>query len=286
MTTVRQLLRDQVDHHDIEFWITEKDYALSYLLKAIADTDDLGEALILKGGTALRKLYFRGYRFSEDLDYSTRVIGPVTDFDNKFHQAVQRAEELLQERGPFRIQHEPMSLREPHPGGQVSYIVRVLFPYQRTPACRLKVEITVDEPVVLEPARRSIIHDFPEELTGEVLVYQLQEVVAEKMRALLQSLVRMEERGWGTGRVPRDFFDLWYLLKHQDFPGDELTELVREKATHRGVEANDVGDFFHPSLLEMAKWQWEKQLRIFVPATPEAEVVLAETRSMVEELWR
>lgn len=286
MATVQQLLRDQVEQHEIEFWIAEKDYALSYLLKAIADTDDLGDVLVLKGGTALRKLYFRGYRFSEDLDYSTRELGPVTNLDDKFHQAVQRTGELLQGKGPFRIEHEPMSLREPHPGGQVSYIVRVQFPYHRTPACRLKVEITIDEPVILDPARRSIIHDFPEELTGEILAYQLLEVVAEKMRALLQSLARVEARGWGTGRVSRDYFDLWYLLKYQDFPGDELTELVREKAAHRGVEANDVGDFFHPSLLEMAKRQWEKQLRIFVPAAPEAEVVLAETRTMVEELWR
>lgn len=121
---------------------------------------------------------------------------------------------------------------------------------------------------------------------GEVLAYQLQEVVAEKMRSLLQSLARMEERGWGTGRVPRDFFDLWYLLKNQDFPAVELRKLTREKAAHRNVQANEAGDFFHPALLEIAKRQWDKQLRIFVPAAPDADSVLAETRSMVEDLWQ
>lgn len=286
MTTVRQLLRAQVDRNKVEFWIAEKDYALSYLLKAIAETDDVREALVLKGGTALRKLYYKDYRFSEDLDYSTRVIGPIAGLDARIHRAVQNAEELLQERGPFMLEHEPMNLRDPHPGGQSSYIVRVQFPYHRTPACRLKVEITVDEPVILEPARRSIIHDFPEDLTGEILVYQLLEVAAEKMRALLQSLARVEERGWGTGRVPRDYYDLWSLLKNQDFLGDELTKLAREKAAHRNVQANEAGDFFNPTLLEIAKRQWDKQLRIFVPTAPDADVVLAETRSMVEELWK
>jgi hypothetical protein len=54
----------------------------------------------------------------------------------------------------------------------------------------------------------------------------LVEVTAEKLQALLQCLARVEARGWGTGRVPKDYFDLWYLLKDQDFPGGELTELV------------------------------------------------------------
>jgi hypothetical protein len=68
--------------------------------------------------------------------------------------------------------------------------------------------------------------------------------------------------------------------------GNELTDLVREKAAHRGVQANKAGGFFHPALLEIAKRQWDKQLRSFVPTAPDADVVLAETRSMVEELWK
>mgnify|MGYP001821562619 CR=1 FL=1 len=56
MATVRQLLRTQVDLHGIQFWIVERDYALSYLLKAISMIDGIGESLVLKGGTALRKL--------------------------------------------------------------------------------------------------------------------------------------------------------------------------------------------------------------------------------------
>jgi len=286
MATVRQLLRTQVDLHGIQFWIVEKDYALSYLLKAISLIDGLGESLVLKGGTALRKLYFRDYRFSEDLDYSTRQIGPIAELDAKFYQAVQRAGELLQEKGPFRIEHESMALRHPHPGGQSSYIVRVQFPHHRNLACRLKVEITIDEPVILEPDSGSILHNFPEEFKGEVFVYQLREVVAEKLRALLQSRARVEERGWGTGRVSRDFYDLWYLLKNQDFSGAELVDLTLEKASHRGIQVNEASDFFHPTLLELARRQWDKQLRIFVPKAPDVDVVLVETRKMVEDLWK
>jgi len=285
MATVRQVLRAQADLHDVQFWIVEKDFALSYLLKAISMTDDLGEALILKGGTALRKLYFHDYRFSEDLDYSTRHIGPISDLEVKFGRAVQRAEEFLQEKGPFRAEHEPMALRDPHPGGQSSFIVRVQFPHHQLPICRLKVEITIDEPVLLKPESRSILHDFPEEIEGEVLAYQLQEVVAEKLRALLQTQARVEERGWGTGRVSRDYYDLWYLLKNQDFSSAELVDLTREKASIRSVEAEAAQDFFSPTLQDLAMQQWDQQLRIFVPTAPNVDLVLAETRDMVEKLW-
>jgi hypothetical protein len=50
--------------------VVEKDYALSYLLAGIAANPDLSGTLIFKGGTALKKLYFGDYRFSEDLDFS------------------------------------------------------------------------------------------------------------------------------------------------------------------------------------------------------------------------
>ncbi|MFA9402843.1 MAG: nucleotidyl transferase AbiEii/AbiGii toxin family protein [Anaerolineales bacterium] len=285
MATVRQLLRAQVELRDVQFWIVEKDYALSYLLKAISLTDNLGEALVLKGGTALRKLYFREYRFSEDLDYSTREIGPIAELDAKFNRAVQRTGELLQEKGPFNVEYELMPLRDPHPGGQSCYIVRVRFPHHQSPMCRLKVEITVDEPIILEPDHRLIIHDFPEDLEGGVLVYQLQEVVAEKLRALLQTLGHLEERGWASGRVPRDYYDLWYLLKNQDFSGAALVDLVQEKASHRNVHANKATDFFHPKLLDLARRQWDKQLRVFVPNAPDVDVVLTESLDLVEDMW-
>ena len=286
MATIRQLIRSKSDLHGVQHWVVEKDYALGYLLKAISLTDNLGDTLVLKGGTAIRKLYFSSYRFSEDLDYSTLEVGPVAELDTKFNRAVKNAENLLQENGPFRIEYEPLVLREPHPEGQSSYIIRIQFPYHRQPVCRLKVEITIDEPVLLRPEYRSILHDFPESLPGEVPVYQLQEIVAEKLRALLQSLARIEDRGWGTGRVSRDYYDLWYLLKNIDFLGGELVDLTRKKSAHRNVHVKAVGDFFSPALQGLVRRHWEKQLRIFVPTAPDVDVVLEETRIIVEELWK
>jgi predicted nucleotidyltransferase component of viral defense system len=284
--TIRKLIRDQANVEGVQQWVVEKDYAISYLLKAISITDDLGEVLVMKGGTALRKLYFRDYRFSEDLDYSTLEIGPVADLENKISKATKSAEALLREHGPFRTELEQLTLREPHPGGQSLFVVRVQFPDHRQPLCRLKVEITIDEPVYLKPEIRPILHAFPEPFEGNVPVYQMKEIISEKLRALLQSLARIEDRGWGTGRISRDYYDLWYLLNRTDLNGKELVNLTNKKSAHRNVQAQAVDDFFSPSLIDLAKKQWDKQLRIFVPSAPDVDVVIEDTRKILRKLWK
>ena len=53
--------------------VMEKDYALTWLLKGLYGRGSrLRDSLVLKGGTAIRKVYLPGtWRFSEDLDFSS-----------------------------------------------------------------------------------------------------------------------------------------------------------------------------------------------------------------------
>jgi len=48
----------------------EKDYILSWILKGIAQHEQLSKIIVFKGGTVLKKVYFADYRFSEDLDFT------------------------------------------------------------------------------------------------------------------------------------------------------------------------------------------------------------------------
>ena len=48
----------------------EKDYVLSWILKGVAEHEQLTKVLAFKGGTGLKKIYFQDYRFSEDLDFT------------------------------------------------------------------------------------------------------------------------------------------------------------------------------------------------------------------------
>jgi len=209
MPNVSQMLKSLAREQGVDLEIVQKDYAISYLLAAIARTAGLGEMIVLKGGTALKKLYYPNYRFSEDLDYSTLKLGVLPKIDELLLAAVTRMAGLLQEKGPFDVQVEPLTLRLPHPGDQMAYTVRVRFPDQRQALCRLKVEITVDEPVLLKAQDRPILHGFGEKIETSIPGYALEEIVAEKLRALLQSRQKLAERGWGASRVCRDYYALW-----------------------------------------------------------------------------
>ena len=48
----------------------EKDYILTWILTGVANNEALSQALAFKGGTVLKKFYFKDYRYSEDLDFT------------------------------------------------------------------------------------------------------------------------------------------------------------------------------------------------------------------------
>lgn len=284
MPDVTSLLKRRASESGVRLDILEKDYALSYLLAAIAEAPALGEMLVLKGGTALRKCYFPDYRFSEDLDFSTCVPSAIPNLNERIAAAIERMNHLLASRGPFQAQAEPLLLREPHPFEQAAFLVRVQFPAHRQPLCRLKIEITVDEPLLLPPATRPLLHDYNEPLMAEIQVYSMAEILAEKLRALLQSRARLAERGWGASRVCRDYYDLWEILRRESV-SESIPDLVRRKCALRNLTFHAVDDFFAEPLLQIARAEWQAQILPFVPAAPAPEQVLTELKRQVRQLW-
>jgi predicted nucleotidyltransferase component of viral defense system len=283
MQTVDQMLRAAARaHQGTPYWILEKDYALGYLLAGMAQIEALQAALVLKGGTALRKFYYAGYRFSEDLDFT--ALEPLADVDAVMQTAIGAAQALLLERGPFSVSLERLVLRDPHPGGQDAFTVRVQFPSHREPLCRLKVEVTYDKVVVLPPVTRPLLHGYPQAPPAGWCCYTLEEIVAEKLRTLLQSRARLRKRGWGASRVCRDYYDLWYILGHSEIARDVLPDLLAHKCCIRDVTFKSATDFLAPELLSVAQTEWVRQLLPFVPSAPPAVQVLDDLAGMIAEL--
>jgi len=283
MPNVSQMLKSLAKEQGVDLEIFQKDYAISYLLAAIAQTTGLGEKIVLKGGTALKKLYYPHYRFSEDLDYSTLKLGVLPKGEELLQAAVTRMADLLQERGPFEVQAERLTLHMPHPGKQMAYTVRVRFPDQRQALCRLKVEITVDEPVLLKVRERPILHGFGEKFETSVPGYVLEEIVAEKLRALLQSRQRLAKRGWGASRVCRDYYDLWYILRREKLT--DVPDLFVQKCKVRKVAFHSPDELVSPELIETARREWDQQLSPFVVKALSADKVLSEVKSLIPALF-
>lgn len=131
MKPLRSRLQTAARQAQASLMVVEKDYALSYLLAGIDAQPELRETLIFKGGTALKKLYFGDYRFSEDLDFSTIEAPKGRALEDAVRAAASEAVNLFSAYGPFQIETERYTERDPHPGGQEAFIARVKFPWYR-----------------------------------------------------------------------------------------------------------------------------------------------------------
>lgn len=68
--SLERRLRAEVARSGVPRDVVEKDYAIGYVLAGVCAVPSVRDRLVFKGGTALRKLYFADYRFSEDLDFT------------------------------------------------------------------------------------------------------------------------------------------------------------------------------------------------------------------------
>ena len=192
----------------------EHEYVLLCALDGLTQTPQIADAFALKGGTALRQLYFGDWRHSVDLDFS---VLPT------FH-ADTLSDALSQWFAQIEMLHGiSITLSDLHrPNGAARARARFIGPLDHPN--RLLLDITLDEIVLLPLERRPIVTGLFTEPCPQVLVYSLSEILAEKMRAMLQ-------RG-----KSRDYYDVWRLLteKRAEIDQDIVCPAFLAKCAHRG----------------------------------------------------
>jgi len=283
MKPLRNRLQEARKRLGIPWEILERDYVLSWLLAGISQVEALHDTLIFKGGTALKKCFFGDYRFSEDLDFSAMGDVPIGEgMEEAIREACDRAARLLNEFAPVEIVCERYTEREPHPGGQETFTIRVRLPWHRAPQTRVMVETTMDEKILKPVQKRSIIHDYGEPLAARVRVYALEEIVAEKLRAILQHIEMLQERGWTRSRA-RDYYDLWRVLgafqERLDFSG--FSDFLRSKCTVRNVSFDGPDDFFQETMLNYVDKTWQQWLGPLIPDLPDFATVMDDLRPKI-----
>ena len=285
MKTLQHRIREAAQAHGLGQIVVERDYAQSYVLFGIGATESLRDSLVFKGGTALKKVHLGNYRFSEDLDFSA-VNGPKgTALEAAVREAVVVAQKEAQKLSPLSFAVERYEEREPHPGGQEVFIVRAQFPWQRQPMVPVKIEVTHDEPVLLECPRVPVDHGYGENLGATVKAYSLEEICAEKIRSTRQTQAKLATRGWVRPRA-RDFYDLWHLVRLEAgrVNWSKVSSILPSKCATRQVTVKSVDDIFAPVLLDEVRASWGATLGPFVKDLPAVEQVLQETKKHLGEL--
>jgi len=286
MKPLRNRLQEARKRLGIPWEILERDYVLSWLLASISHSEALRDTLVFKGGTALKKCFFGDYRFSEDLDFSGIGSVPIgEEMEEAIREVCDTAVNLLDEYVPVEIVCARYTEREPHPGGQEAFTIRVRLPWQRTPQTRVMVETAVDEKVLKPIQKRSLIHEYGEPLEVQVQVYALEEIIAEKLRTILQHVEMLHERGWSRSRA-RDYYDLWRVLGayQNQLNLSDFSSFLHAKCTIRNVSFKGPGDFFEKTMLNYVEKTWEQWLGPLVPNLPDFATVIGELRPQIESL--
>jgi hypothetical protein len=143
----------------------------------------------------------------------------------------------------------------------------------------VKIEITIHEIIKFDPVLRSIRHPFTDQLTYNepIPCYSLEEVVAEKLRALIQR----------SYTAPRDYYDLWYILsKNLNLRTDEIALAFFDKLAFKKLRLNGINDLIDPNKQNQVQKAWTNSLghQINPASLPEFAIVSAYLRGVILDI--
>lgn len=200
----------------------EKDYILSWILFGISKHKQLSKSIIFKGGTVLKKVYFKDYRFSEDLDF-TLLNGEIPN--EQIFSWFKEVFEIVKEEANI-----PLDIidNNDHEDGGINFYISYIGPLGgQGNNKRAKVDISRTEELVFDPVMNDVFISYTDLEEHQLLCYSLEEVLVEKMRSVMQ---RMQSR---------DFYDIWYLLEEHGmdigfYMSEFETKCKIKKISHAG----------------------------------------------------
>ncbi len=253
--------------------VVEKDYALGWLLWGINQHSVASADWVFKGGTCLKKCYFETYRFSEDLDFSyignsqptveslTGILTEVSDIifeasGIEFPKASIQFEIFKNPRGSLSIQ------------GGIKYRGPVRPQVGLGLMPRIKIDLTLDEPLVNPAIFRRVDHPYSDGPADgiSILSYDYEEVFAEKVRALAQRL------------RPRDLYDVIHLFRRMDLNPNQskVRAVLKSKCELRGIAPPTFESIETHDNRRSLESEWNSQLRHQIPILPSFESFLQE----------
>lgn len=247
----QQAHRDRVRDSQVE-----KDYVLSWALYGLSTHTWLPSKLVFKGGTVLKKVYFKDYRYSEDLDFT---LADETYTNEQLIDAFTKIFSWIAEKANI-----PLSItrQTTHSSGSLHFYVQYQGPLGGTSAHKhIKVDITRGEQLIFSTVTQDAWITYPDLAPFSLLCYPLEEVLIEKMCALM-------------GRTePRDLYDFWYLLESSPLSIDHLWPEFSQKAQHKG---HVPGQFFSKvkEKLPAFEGRWKGSLSKQIDELPHFEVVM------------
>ena len=265
----------------------DKDWVLGHFTDAIFSVPECRKDLVFKGGTCLKKCYFEDYRFSEDLDFTS--INPEFLLSKKL---LEKIVAVVAERTeiPLYIQKlEQLMFKDRLTG--FSAIIKfwgadhprnlVPPPVQRW-LTSVKIEVILYEELVLSPEIRTLQHPYSDMLSESIITgipcYSVQEIIAEKLRALIQR----------SYAAPRDFYDIWYLSGNiPDLDWQQIKEAFLRKMKFKNLEFKGIEQMINAENDKQLKAAWKNSLahQVNPDYFPEYSIVREALKKLLREIF-
>jgi len=210
----------------------EKDFVLTYVLKRVYESR-LKDRLVFKGGTALHKLYLHK-RMSIDLDFTEVKPVEIDELkaileDREIHSSVS---EIIRTDESTRVVLSYVSVLE----------------YKNS----IILDISKREKPVLKLITKKLKSFYFKKF--DVLTFQLEELIAEKIRSIIQR------------DKPRDYLDLYYILNMRSVDLKKAVKTARQKLKASNDKL-DIERIFNN--LDVVESLWEQDLRELLVDIPD-----------------
>lgn len=160
----------------------EKDYFITLLLYFLSTI----EGIYLKGGTALNKIFLDHMRLSEDLDFSCR--GNISHIKKQVLNALENNKNIF----PRYVFDKDTS---------DFFKLKIFYKSFFSKTNYLVLDVNKKASILLKPQKQKIPHFYESIPRFEIATVHLDEIIAEKIRALI------------TRNQPRDYFDVYTILE-------------------------------------------------------------------------
>lgn len=261
----------------------DRDWVLGHFLAAIYSEPTLREALIFKGGTCLKKCWFPDYRFSEDLDFTSRGqdfelkqshIDFICKHVNDNASIATHLESLI----PLKFDNKLAGYEAvikfwgaDHPKNEAP------SPSERWHT-KIKIEIILYEILLFSQVDKKIIHLYSDQVSlnpNAIPCYAIEEMLAEKLRSLIQR----------SYTAPRDYYDIWYLSNTiKDLNWSKIVEAFHEKLKFKNHRFTGADQFINDENDKKLKAAWKNSLSHQIPKTQLPEYV--EVKEYLEVLFK
>ncbi len=259
--------------------VIEKDYVLGWILAGISAHPALKKSWIFKGGTCLKKCYFKEYRLSEDLDFT--VLEESSLSPENLLKTFKEISGWIYESSGIQIPENKIEF-ESYENKQksLSYQGKLSYAGPLAPASprhwpRIKLDLTSNEIMVNDPVILEVCHPYSDcpHPAIQVLSYDKVEIFSEKFRALFERT------------RPRDLYDVVHLSRIPSIfeEHSKLITTLNKKFKFKGLDFPQ-GDKPPEAQKRLCERSWKEQLSHQIHGLEEFEIYWRDLEEILNQL--